>query len=250
MQGMKMVRGPESCPAKDCKFVGPSRSFTTHWRSFHELQVLLYFCPLPGCRFHTPKPQGLCVRWEGSHSALLAQSQQLRNLPLLTEFVMNPHYKSLVTASAPVPPLQRPLGSLPHTSKDALFVQLKGILCKLEKTPTPAPISQVVPPCMDTVCEVDRRMVVENAAIATPPGVVPPTPIVMAPVQQVSSVPDSPIMITSSPSFQHFLSSKSTSPISPASPQLLPSSLYRPWPSWCHLPGLCLDPPSCLQSHF
>ena len=221
MPGLKVVWGPESCPATGCNFVGPSRSLTMHWRSFHDPRVLLYLCPLPGCRFHTPRPQGLRVHWEGRHSASRPQSQQLRTLPLLAEFVVNRQYKPQGTGSGPVPPLQRPLGSLPHTGKEALLVQVEGILCKPEKAPTPAPISQVVPPCMKAVCEVDRRMVVETAAIATPPGVVLPTPVVKAPVQvdlaqQVSSVPDSPIMIASSPSFQHSFSSKSASPISPA----------------------------------
>ena len=210
MLGLKVVRGPESCPATGCNFVGPSRSLTTHLRSFHEPRLLLYLCPLHGCWFHTPKPQGLRVHWEGSHSASRPQSQQLRTLPLLAEFVVNRHYKPSGTGSAPVPPLQQPLGSLPLTSKEALLVQVEGILCKPEKAPTLAPISQVVPPCMKAVCEMDRRMVVETAAIATPPDLVRRTPVVKVPVQvdsaqQVSPVPDSPIMIASCPSFQHSL---------------------------------------------
>ena len=194
------------------------------------------------------------MHWEGSHSASRPQSQQLRTIPLLAEFVVNRHYKPLGTGSAPVPPLQWPLGSLPHTSKDALLVQVEGLLCKPEKAPTPAPISQVVPPCMKAVCEVDRRMVVQTAAIATPPDVVPPTPVLKAPVQvdsaqQVSSGPDSPNMIASSPSFQHSFSSKSASPISPAFTVLsTPSLAFRMSSSRSLLGSPILPPVTSLTS--
>ena len=66
--------GTEACPVTNCPFVGPSRAMTVHWRSFHEESILLYLCPLPGCSWQTPKPQGLRQHWENRHQASRQQS--------------------------------------------------------------------------------------------------------------------------------------------------------------------------------
>ena len=237
MPGLKRAGRPKPCPAAGCAFVGPYRTLLIHWRSFHDPQVLLYLCPLPGCKFQTPKPHGLRQHWEGRHSASRQQSLQLRTLPLLANFVHNQHRRDPGCCVAPVPPVQRPLGSLPHSSKSDLLVQVKGILGehKQERAPTPAPTSLVVPPCpglqTGSVKEEDQQMVVETPREAstrdkcttvTTPGVVPPTPAIMGfSVGQLNltklvsspALPDSPILIQSSPSYELSLS---TSPVSPA----------------------------------
>ena len=238
MPGLKRAGGPEPCPAAGCAFFGPYRTLLIHWRSFHDPQVLLYLCPLPGCKFQTPKPHGLRQHWEGRHSASPQQSLQLRTLPLLANFVHNRHRRDPGLCVAPVPPAQRPLGSLPHSIKGDLLVQVKGILGehKQERAPTPASTSLVVPPCPglqpgSVKEEEDQQMVVETPREAstrdkcttvTTPGVMPPTPAIIGfslgqlnLTKLVSSpaLPDSPILVQSSPSYELSLS---TSPVSPA----------------------------------
>ena len=238
MPGLKRARDPESCPAAGRAFVGPYRSLLIHWRSFHDAQVLLYLCPLPGCTFQTPKPQGLCQRREGRHNASWQQSLQLRTLPLLANFIHNRHFRDPGCCAAPVPPAQWPLGSLPHSSKGYFLVQVKGILGehKQGRAPTPTSTSLVVPPCPGLQTgsvkdEDDQQMVVETPREAstrdkcttvTTPWVVPPTPVIMGSslchlnLSKLVSSPAfqvSPILVQSSPSYEL---SFSTSPVSPA----------------------------------
>ena len=145
MPGLRRSRETESCPARGCPFVGPPRSLTVHWRSFHEEMVVLYMCPLPECSWQTFKPQNLRQHWENYHHAAKHQSLALRTLPLLAEFVRNRHRTDPGDCRPPVLPVQRPMGSLPHDSKDSLLVQVQRILND-PGTPTPGTSSLVAPP--------------------------------------------------------------------------------------------------------
>ena len=206
-----------------CRFVGPARALTIHWKSFHDVEVLLCLCPLPGCIFQTPKPQGLRQHWEGCHNTTRYQSSQLRTLPLLANSVQNRHRIDHGSVCPPVPPVQWPLDSLPHCSKDALLVQVKGILQmpKQEVASTPATSSLLEKPhprCARGVHRRPRVAVQESqvtsddrrpsAATMDMPGIILPTPVTMT----SSSPKDSPILVQSSPSYEQSLSE---SPVSP-----------------------------------
>ena len=145
MPGLRRSRETESCPARGCPFVGPPRSLTVHWRSFHEEMVVLYMCPLPECSWQTFKPQNLRQHWENYHHAAKHQSLALRTLPLLAEFVRNRHRTDPGDCRPPVLPVQRPMGSLPHDCKGSLLVQVQRILND-PGTPTPGTSSLVAPP--------------------------------------------------------------------------------------------------------
>ena len=139
--------GTEACPVTNCPFVGPSRAMTVHWRSFHEESILLYLCPLPGCSWQTPKPQGLRQHWENRHQASRQQSGELRTLPLLANFMKNQHRRDPGNCWPPVPPLQKPIGCLPHGSKGTILVQVQRILSTM-RMPTPGQLSLVAPPSL------------------------------------------------------------------------------------------------------
>ena len=194
MPGMKKLRETKVCPAPGCLFVGPSRALMVHWRSFHKETILLYLCPLPGCSWQTPKPQGLRQHWENQHHAYQQQSVELRTLPLLAEFVRNRHRKDPGTCCPPVPPLQRPLGSLPHSSKGSMLVQVEWILSGSRASPP----AVVMPPCplgpqqdKPALPTGDQTVVVKEtpllAAVRKPAATVP------------DPTPDSPIVIRESP---------------------------------------------------
>ena len=158
MPGLRRSRETEPCPARGCPFVGPPRSLTVHWRSFHEEMVVLYMCPLPECSWQTFKPQNLRQHWENYHHAAKHQSLALRTLPLLAEFVRNRHRTDPGDCCPPVLPVQRPMGSLPLDSKASLLVQVQRILNDLG-TPTPGTSSLVAPPSQpDPLPIVSRAM--------------------------------------------------------------------------------------------
>ena len=218
MPGLKRCQGTQSCPMQGCRFVGPARALTIYWRSFHDAEVLLCLCPLPRCVFQTPKPQGFRQHWEGCHNATRYQSSQLRTLPLLADFVQSQHRIDPGSVCPPVPPVQRPLGRLPHRSKDALLVQVEGILQmpKQEKASTPGTSSLVMPLCsrspthtVPEECTGDTRVAVQESQVTSDDrrpsattmdthGIIPPTPVTMT----SSSSKDSPILVQSSPSYE------------------------------------------------
>ena len=205
--------GTEACPVTNCPFVGPSRAMTVHWRSFHEESILLYLCPLPGCSWQTPKPQGLRQHWENRHQASRQQSRELRTLPLLANFVKNKHRRDPGNSCPPVPPLQKPMGCLPHGSKGTILVQVQRILSTM-RMPTPGQLSLVAPSSLPGSLPAtppvlpgeDQRAVVKDtpplvaedqgmaAGMGFSPAVIPVTPDRKPP-----TCLDSPIVIDNSP---------------------------------------------------
>ena len=215
MPGVKKLWETKVCPAPGCLFVGPSRALMVHWRSFHEETILLYLCPLPGCTWQMPKPQALRQHWENQHRASQEQSAELRTLPLLAEFVRNRHRKDPGTCCPPVPPLQRPLWSLPHSSKGSMLVQVERILSGSQASPP----AVVMPPCplgpqhdKPALPTGDQRVVVRETPLlaavqkpaATEPDPTPDSPIVISesPVSSLApTVVASPVLLSLSPSF-------------------------------------------------
>ena len=123
----------------------------------------------------------------------------------------------------PVPPVQRPLGSLPHSCKNTLLVQVREILWATKQqveVSTPATISSAIPPCSEdrsaplseeTTCRVvlvasqassDKKETI-GAVTRT---VIPPTPF---PLIYSLTVGTSPMVIQTSPS----LSSPTSQPL-------------------------------------
>ena len=205
--------GTDACPVTNCPFMGPSRAMTIHWRSFHEESILLYLCHLPRCSWQTPKPQGLRQHWENQHQASRQQKRgKLRTLPLLANFVKNKHRRDPGNCCPPVPPLQKPMGCLPHGSKAIILVQVQRILSTM-RMPTPGQISLVAPhslpgslPATPPVLAEDQRVVVkdtpplvaENQGMAAEMGLSPAV-ITVTPDRKPPTCLDSPIVIYNSP---------------------------------------------------
>ena len=201
----------KSCLAQRCGFVGVPRALNQHWRSVHERDILIYYCPFRECT-------SMKWQWECAHGASKAQSKELKTLPLIVDMVLNRHFRHPGNCHPLLPPGRVPAGSYSLQEKGELLVRVSCVM-----TPRPE-----VPE--------ERRVV----CIATPPSATITAPRDSPPVKDHTSE-EMPSVLTPTtplqPATHPMEGAPAANPILPADDQNTPPSPPLAAQSWCQLPS-------------
>ena len=139
-----MAPPSKCCPAQGCGFEAVPRLLTQHWRSLHERDILMFYCPFPRCGHKTPKVQSMRWHWECAHGASKAQSKELKTLPQIVDLVRNRHFRHPGNCQPLLPSGQAPAGSYSLHQKGKVVVRVTRLMTPRPEVPEERRVVRVV----------------------------------------------------------------------------------------------------------
>ena len=141
------VNSRSTCLAQGCKVQGTLEGLMTHWNEIHEVERVLWLCPLTGCNLKFGHVNQVEVHLRRRHHISRPGVRRILNeVPPLADFVANKKYQ--------FPGVSRPLyfavpevphGALGHLLKGTVQGQVETILQSAKAVSLPGPQSLAMP---------------------------------------------------------------------------------------------------------
>ena len=135
------VTSRSTCLAQGCEVQGTPEGLMTHWNEIHEVERVLWLCPLTGCnlKFGHANQVEVHLRWR-HHISSPGVRHLLNAVPPLADFVVNKKYQF---PSVSRPPYfaapEVPHGALGHLLKGTVQGQVETILQNAKAVSFPGP---------------------------------------------------------------------------------------------------------------
>ena len=144
------VQGEVICSALGCMVMGTTEALGTHWLDLHEVEKMLWLCPMPRCHMKSRSSGMLDIHLRVRHKASRPVARRLREeIPPLVDWVINRKYQ--------FPGVARPLfvilpalshGALAFNMKETVITEVAAIF---PKGSTQGPSSVPQAPAVETL---------------------------------------------------------------------------------------------------
>ena len=126
------VQGEVICSALGCMVMGTTEALGTHWLDLHEVEKMLWLCPMPRCHMKSRSSGMLDIHLRVRHKASRPVARKLREeIPPLVDWVVNRKYQFPGVARPQfviLPAL--PHGALAFNMKETVITEVAAIFPK------------------------------------------------------------------------------------------------------------------------
>ena len=144
------VQGEVICSALGCMVMGTTEALGTHWLDLHEVEKMLWLCPMPRCHMKSRSSGMLDIHLRVRHKASRPVARRLREeIPPLVDWVLNRKYQFPGVARPQfviLPAL--PHGALAFNMKETVITEVAAIF---PKGSTQGPSSMPRAPAAETL---------------------------------------------------------------------------------------------------